>query len=205
MRITTAVLTLAVLALPVRAQDKTPSAPGGAGAAIGGGERLTHAQWSAMPTPDGVSFATGVVGYSSQYSASGWSAGDAVGFPDVYPRHGDLTGAWAPATTTSARDVLTLAFNGAPTMEIWIFETYGVGGVHEVYDATGGAAVLLWIAAPAPVAAEARVLRITLPAPRPIGALQIVVNPAAVDAYPEIDAVAIVPTLAGRQLAPGAH
>jgi len=45
------------------------------------------------------------------------------------------------------------------------------------------------------------VLRITLLQPRPIGALQLIVNAAAVGLYPEIDAVCIVPTLAGPQLA----
>jgi hypothetical protein len=183
----------------LRAQEK-PAAE----ALLGGGQRLTHAAWSALPTPDGVSFATGVIGYSSQYATTGWAATDAVGFPNVYPRHGDLTGAWAPATTTSAREVLSLSFTGAPTQEIWIFETYGVGGLYEVHDISGGTSVLLWRGAPGPVAVEARVLRITLPAARPISGLQLVVNPSSVGTYPELDAVAIVPTLAGPQL-PGGH
>ncbi len=115
---------------------------------LGGGQRLTHAEWSAMPTPEGVSFATGVIGYSSQYSDKGWAAADAVGFPNVYPRFGDLTGTWAPARTSSARDVLSLSFNGARTREFWIFETFGVGGLYEVYDISDGTPVLLWRGVP---------------------------------------------------------
>lgn len=101
--------------------------------------------------------------------------------------------------------MLSLSFSGAPTQEIWVFETYGVGGLYEVYDISGGASVLLWRGSPGPVAAAARVLRITLPQPRNVGALQLVVNPSSVGAYPEIDAVAIVPTLAGPLPAPGGN
>jgi hypothetical protein len=171
-------------------------------APLGGGQRLSHAAWSALPTPEGVSFATGVIGYSSQYGASGWAAAEAVGFPNVYPRHGDLAGAWAPAYTKSAREVLSLRFNGASTQEIWIFETHGVGGLFEVYDVNDGVPVLLWRGSPGPVGKEAQVLRITLPAPRPINGVQLVVNPSTIGAYPEIDAVAIVPILTGPMLTP---
>lgn len=170
---------------------------------LGGGQRLTHAEWSAMPTPEGVSFATGVIGYSSQYSDKGWAAADAVGFPNVYPRFGDLTGTWAPARTSSARDVLSLSFNGARTREFWIFETFGVGGLYEVYDISDGTPVLLWRGVPGPAASSARVLRITLAEAREIRGLQLVVSPSSVGAYPEIDAVAIVPTLAGPLLGGG--
>lgn len=190
------------LVLPVdllAAQDRAP-----AGAPLGGGRRLTHAEWAALPTPDGASFATGVIGYSSQFATSGWSATEAVGAPNVYPRYGDLKGAWAPATTTAARDVLSLAFSGAATREIWVFETFGVGGLYEVHDISDGGSVLLWRASPGPVApaTAVRVLRITLPQPRPISALQLVVSAASVGASPEVDAVAIVPTLAGPLLVP---
>ena len=160
---------VAVLALltapPLAAQNAKPDVL--TQAAIGGGMRVTPGQWNAMPTPAGVSFATGVTSFTSQFgSSAAWFASRAVGFPDVYPRHGDLPGAWAPASTASPRDELVLQFSGALTQEIWVFETWGVA--------------------------------------RPITALRLVVSPVSVAAYPEIDAVAIVPTLAGLQLAPGA-
>jgi len=155
-----------------------------------------------MPTPPGYTFATNVLSFTSQYDAGSWSASQAVGGPDVYPRYGDLPGAWAPASTSSSRDALVLSFGGQMTQEIWIFETYGVGGLFEVDDLSSGAPVPLWTGMPMAVGAgESRVLRITLPQPRPITAMQLLVNPASVQAYPEIDAVCIVPTLAGPQLA----
>jgi hypothetical protein len=190
--------------LPLAAQNAKPDAQ--AQPAIGGGMRVTPAQWNAMPTPAGVSFATGVMSFSSQYgSSTAWYASRAVGFPDVYPRHGDIPGAWAASSTSNQRDELVLQFTGALTQEIWVFETYGVGGLFEVDDLSSGAIVPLWTGVPGPASSdEARVLRITLPVARPITALRLVVSPVSVGAYPEIDAVALVPTLAGPQLAPGA-
>ena len=195
-----ALAALCVLVSPLAAQDGKHPMPGGG--ALGGGMRVTPAEWAAMPTPPGYSFATGVASFTSQYGLDSWYATQALGAPNVFPRYGDLPGAWAPASTSSPQDVLVLTFGGQPTQEIWVFETYGVGGLFEVDDLTGGSPVPLWVGTPAAASAgEARVLRITLPQPRPIFALRLIVSAAAVGLYPEIDAVCIVPSLAGPQLA----
>jgi len=152
----------------------------------------------ASPLPPGAVWASGVARFTSQYSTSGWAATQALGPPDVFPQHGDLTGTWAPATTTAIQDFLVVQF--APTMaqEIWIYETYGVGGLWLVEDMSSGTPVALWADAPGPASlTEARLLRITLPQPRSISALRLVTSPRAVQRFTEIDAVALGPAGAG--------
>jgi len=177
----------AVAALPARACSAGPFTP----AAVG----LRFAP-SALPamTPPGAVWAGGVRRFTSQFNASGWAATQVLGEPNVFPRHGDLTGTWAPSSTNAILDYLVLDFPATWTQEIWVYETYGVGGLWLVEDMTGGSPVALWADAPAPVSTtEARLLRIVLPAPRQISALRVVTSPRAVQRYTELDAVALVP------------
>ncbi len=117
-----------------------------------------------------------------------------LGAPNVFPQWGDLPGTWAPASASSPEEAVVLQFSSTATRQILVFETYGVGGLHQVYDVSGGAPVLLWAGTPGPAIAEARVLAITLQQPRQIAALRLVTSPAAVAEYTEIDAVALVPS-----------
>ncbi len=182
----------AVAALPTRACSAGPFTP----AAVG----LRFAP-SALPamTPPGAVWAGGVRRFTTQYSTSGWAATQALGEPNVFPRHGDLTGTWAPSSTSAILDFLVLEFPPTWTQEIWVYETYGVGGLWLVEDMTSGSPVAVWADAPGPVSTtEARLLRIVLPAPRQISALRLVTSPRAVQRYTELDAVALVPAGAGQ-------
>merc|ERR1712154_276617 len=70
-----------------------------------------------------------VVKYSSQYNDDGWSAKQTVGPPKVFPRHGDLNGAWASAECDQ-HQYLELKFKTRvrPTA-INIYETFNPGAV----------------------------------------------------------------------------
>lgn len=161
---------------------------------VAASRRLSPAEYSASPIPGGAVWARGVASFTTQYGTSGWDAQQIVGPPTVFPAHGDLVGAWAPSSTANLEDAIVVAFPTTWARQIWVFETYGVGGLFQIFDVSGGAPTLLWSAAPAVVSArEARVLRVDLPAPRPISALRLVVAPATVRSYPELDAVALVP------------
>jgi hypothetical protein len=73
-----------------------------------------------------------VVRYSSQYNNSSWGANQAIGPPQVYPRHGDIHGAWA-SSVVDANQFIELEFDVMvrPTA-INIYETYNPGAVVSV-------------------------------------------------------------------------
>jgi hypothetical protein len=54
-----------------------------------------------------------VRGYSTQFDATSWAAGRALGAPDVWPRYGDLAGAWAPSSRTNLADYLEVMWGHA--------------------------------------------------------------------------------------------
>jgi len=153
--------------------------------------------------PAGVVWARSVAERSSEDRSSDRAAQQAVGPPNVFPRYADMPGAWAPASDESRQEFVVLRFPPTPTREILIYETYGVGGVWMVEDMSTGRPVAIWADAPAPVApGEARQLRIVLPRPRTISALRVVSSPRAVNGFPMIDAVGLVPASAGADAAP---
>lgn len=183
----------AVGASPVPACSTPGAAPLAVGMGFGGATRLSLSEYAGSMPTGGVVWAMGVVSFSSQYSTDTWAAYQALGAPNVFPRWGDLAGTWAPASTSSREESLILQFPPTVTQQILVFETYGVGGLYQVLDVSGGSTVLLWAGPPGPAIEEARVLRITLPQPRQISVLRLVTSPAAVGEYPEIDAVGLVP------------
>lgn len=182
----------AVAAIPARpCTDNRSLAPEAAEIPTG-----AHVAVNALPgtTPPKVVWVSSVLEYGSQYNASGWAATQVVGAPDVFPNHGDLPGAWAPARPDQAVDALRVQFPRTQTREIWIYETFGVGGTWMVEGEADGTPRLIWASTPSPVSPDqARVLRIVLPEPRPIEALSIAISPRAVGAYTEIDAIGLVP------------
>lgn len=155
---------------------------------------------SVPAVPAGVVWANGIMRQSSEFDPKGWGASDALGEPNVFPRFGDIPGAWAPAKSTSIVEFLVLQFPSTPTQDIVVYETFGVGGLWLIEDMSGGTPVALWADTPGVASSgQARQLRIHLPQPRTISALRIVTAPAAVRAYPEIDAVGLVPPPSGGQ------
>jgi hypothetical protein len=85
-------------------------------------------------------YASRVIGYSSQYSYSYWSARRALGPPDTWT-YGDSALAWTPASRNGTEEWLTVGFD-IPVFSTGaiIRETYGNGFVRrlEVRDASTG-------------------------------------------------------------------
>ncbi|MDL2354647.1 MAG: PEP-CTERM sorting domain-containing protein [Pseudomonadota bacterium] len=77
-------------------------------------------------------YATNVIGFSTQWSSSAWSANQALGAPDT-GAYGDISTAWAPATKDATLEYLTLGFD-TPVYSTGavIRETYGNGFVYQV-------------------------------------------------------------------------
>ncbi len=141
----------------------------------------------------GVVWANAVAGRTSEGDRDR-TAAQALGRPNVFPRHADLPGAWSPESDRSRLEHVVLRFPPTSAREILIYETYGVGGVWMVEDMSSGRPAALWADAPRPLSpGEARQLRIVLPKARTISALRVVTSPRAIEAYPMIDAVGLVP------------
>lgn len=80
----------------------------------------------------GASYATSVLGFSSQYSGGSWSAAQATGAPDT-DVYGDLATAWAPSPANGTLEYLTLGFDTPVAADgVTIRETLGNGFVYQV-------------------------------------------------------------------------
>ncbi|MEO1616200.1 MAG: Ig-like domain-containing protein, partial [Planctomycetota bacterium] len=77
-------------------------------------------------------YATSVVDFSSQYSATSWSAAQALGEPDTLT-YGDSRNAWAPARVNGGIETITLGFD-TPVLSSGaiIRQTFGNGFVRQV-------------------------------------------------------------------------
>lgn len=139
-------------------------------------------------------WASAVIESSSEFSSSRNAARDIVGAPDVYPNHGDLDGAWASHDTDAGEEWITVRF-AAPVMAsavLWV-ETLNPGAVVRVDDvSTPGDTAVLWEGVEPP-AAQSVVSRVTLPAPRLVSAVRLVLDTRRVAGWNEIDAVALSP------------
>jgi len=93
--------------------------PGGALTLRGGRQlqaRSTFTNQGALTIEEGSSlvansgeYASSVIGFSTQYSTSSWSAQQALGPPDVF-NYGDNSRAWAPGPANGTLEYLTLGF-----------------------------------------------------------------------------------------------
>lgn len=73
-----------------------------------------------------------VTDFSSQYNSSGWSANSVIGVPKVYPRYGDIQGAWASADKNADQFIQVKFQKKVFLREINIYETYHAGGVKNI-------------------------------------------------------------------------
>eukprot|EP00300_Choanocystis_sp_HF-7_P034355 c4704_g1_i1.p1 GENE.c4704_g1_i1~~c4704_g1_i1.p1 ORF type:complete len:427 (-),score=91.12 c4704_g1_i1:82-1362(-) len=74
-----------------------------------------------------------VINYSSQYDSTNWAANQTIGPPKVFPRYGDIYGAWAPHASRGADEFLEVEFERSIKIkQISIFETYNPGAVVRV-------------------------------------------------------------------------
>lgn len=131
---------------------------------------------------------------SSTYGGS-WSPSALLGPPRVYPRCGDIGGAWAPGPANSAVEWVELQYrHDVPSAAVRVFETNRPGSTFAVVDVTDGEALLY--EAPPRSDGEAQVLEVTVDPPRVIRRLRVyVVNPG----WAELDTVGL---LAAAPLAP---
>ncbi len=95
---------------------------------------------STLTVPAGTLYASSVLGFSSQYSTTNWSAAQALGAPNT-PSYGDYSTAWSPSSENGTQEYLTLGFN-TPVYSngVNIWETDGNGFVTQVdvEDLNGG-------------------------------------------------------------------
>ncbi|XP_060068603.1 speckle-type POZ protein-like [Ylistrum balloti] len=71
-----------------------------------------------------------VCDYSSEYDPVNWAANCVIGTPKVYPRYGDIHGAWAQGVCDS-QQFLEVGFAEKLYLdEVHIYETYHAGSVH---------------------------------------------------------------------------
>jgi hypothetical protein len=83
--------------------------------------------------PASPQWASTVRSFSSQYSATSWSAQQALGAPDVYPRSGDEAGAWASREADGTTEHIELGFAQPQRMRaLEIYETFNPGAITEV-------------------------------------------------------------------------
>jgi hypothetical protein len=134
-----------------------------------------------------------VTSFSSQYSTTRNNAASVAGAPDVYPRHVDTVGAWAPETTSGGHEWIVVQF-AEPVVArtlLWC-ETFHPGVVVRIDDLSDvNAPVVLWegtFTAPGNVAQVAVVM---LAQPRRIQTVRIVLDTALVRGWNEIDAVGL--------------
>ena len=149
------------------------------------------AQVRILPGPPAARWATDVIEYSSQYDDYSWAADQVLGAPDVYPRHGDLAGAWASRNSVGGTEWITVEVPQGTARGVVVVETNSPGAVVRLDDLSGPEPVLLWEGS-TPVAYASRVLQIDLPRPRPIHRLRLVLDTTRAPSWNEIDALGVV-------------
>ena len=83
--------------------------------------------------PPSPQWATSVRGFSTEYTSSSWSAQQALGAPNVFPRSGDIEAAWASREPDSSTEFIELGFaqpQRASALEI--YETFNPGAITRV-------------------------------------------------------------------------
>ena len=141
-------------------------------------------------------YASKVIAFSSQYSATTWSAAQTLGKENVYPNHGDFNKAWASLKADDKREFLVLGLDTPQTAKtIEIYETYNPGAIDSIFVRKLDSGE--WIKVYSKpfrddLPKEARVFSIFLnEATYLVDAVRIAINSPAVAGWNEIDAVAI--------------
>src|SRR5262249_53106378 len=138
---------------------------------------------------------TRVLGFSSQFSSTAWSAAQALGQPNTYPAYGDIGTAWSSLNADDPAEYIELGYDApAPINSVSIYETYGPGAVSKVSvrNPTNGLWVQVWSGTAAPAPAMARIFNVSFPQTSfPVDAIRIDLNSGAVPDFNEIDAVSI--------------
>lgn len=138
-------------------------------------------------------WATGVELFSSQYKTTGWNADQALGIPDVYPRHADDSRAWAPAGQDDTLEWIVVRFDPpVRARSVVVVESFNPGAVARIDDFTNNAwPDPLWLGV-SPPEQRSRVLVLPLTEPRVIGALRVVLETGRVAGWNEIDGIGLI-------------
>ncbi|MCA9607747.1 MAG: hypothetical protein KC619_19195 [Myxococcales bacterium] len=130
---------------------------------------------------------------SSQWGKyGGWWAHRCVGRPEVWPGHGDKTGAWAPGNKGTPVEWIELRFDPAPpAAAVRVFETNGAGGVYAVAIDAGEGWEVVWLERPRDLSKTACMLEVALPEPRPVHRVRVWVDGSRQDSWVEIDTVSL--------------
>ena len=142
-----------------------------------------------------VNYADSVINYSSQYTASNWSANQSLGYPNTYPSYGDILTAWAHSTMNGQREYIELNFtNPMPIDSIWIYETYNGGSVDTIYVRNPGTGSWEIVYSGAVnLVTSAQIFKIGFPMTAfNVSDVRIAMDSPGVNGWNEIDAVAIV-------------
>ncbi len=130
---------------------------------------------------------------SSQYKQDSWSARQALHAPNVYPKHGDNTAAWASKPSNDTFEWIEVSLpKTTPTSQIVIVETFHPGAIVRIDDTSGPEAVIIW-RGESPTSAQAQILHITLPKQRNLRSLRVVLDTRKVNGWNEIDAIGVAP------------
>jgi hypothetical protein len=144
-----------------------------------------------------VMWASSVLGYSTQYSDTAWSAQQALGAPNVYPNHGDIQQAWASRTADGQDEWIELGYDEPRMVSgVEIYETYNPGAIDIVELITTSGRRIQLRGPGLPGDSEVtEVLQTVIETPcttEPIAAIRINVSSAKVHGWNEIDAVGLV-------------
>lgn len=136
-----------------------------------------------------------VVDFSTEYGSPNNAASQALGPPNVYPRFGDITEAWAPRSADDGLQHITVRFgSGVPARSVVWLSTYGPGAVVRVDDVSSpNGAVTLWQGSDPSAGRSASVVELVLGTPRVIQTLRIYLDTNLVSGWEEIDAIGLIP------------
>lgn len=169
--------------------------PGAGPAPPGLADRTASSPARSSGVITGCRWASGVVGFSSQWSSLEYSAQQALGPPDTYSDYGDLPTAWASSTENGQREFLVLSFvDPAPINYVNVYETWGPGAIELIAVKNPGSGLFetVWTGTAATAPHASRVFTATFPeTPFAVSEVRIELDSPAVPLWNEIDAVAI--------------
>ena len=182
---------IAVVVAAVNAEDPPPTPVPARASEIVPGSLMVWNVTGPVLQQSGITWASEVVAFSSQYSSSASGAHRALGAPDVFPAHADSPAAWAPAAQDAGLEFVDLRFAPTRASAVVIVETMNPGALARVEDiSVGRPAVVLWEGTSA-YHASARVLTVELAEPRTIDAVRVVLDTRRVAGWNELDAVGL--------------
>ncbi|CAF3875033.1 unnamed protein product [Rotaria sp. Silwood2] len=138
-----------------------------------------------------------ILQFSSQYNDSTWSANQVIGPPKVYPRHGDIVGAWAQGNRANDEFIIVGFERAVYPEQIDIYETYNPGAVIRVSARNGRDNTdwgTVWETEAPHVEAQSRIF--SLPCPNllcgEINQIRLDINCSAAGNWCEIDCIKLI-------------